>query len=1169
MKLRFLFFTLFIFTNIFSQINENNKVQSYLPPSPKSFEFLKQDQIPVGKYTGIPQINIPIYTINAKGLDLPINLGYNSNGFMVTEEAGWTGLGWSLSGGGAIIQMVRGFDDFNTTFYNRTLPNLAQIIDIQCQVQTCYAPGATVVNNCEMFEIDNDERYISDPSTVGSYNIPETFTRGTRDYEPDLFKFNMFGYSGEFILDWQNGKYVCLTDNKIRIEAENSSPGTKPLYFSIMVAEGHKFTFHLKEETIVNSEFTQNEFTPNQASPINTVGTASSRSYQLVTVITNQGDEVNFEYTITNPIKNYPNVSKSIVRYVSEYSQAFPNNMSDNITSYNFTQQPYSYLSKIIFNNGYIAFTVSDRIDIQGAKKLDKIELKIPSSASEFSTIKTFNFSYDYFIGHTNGTNNDSALFTEFVTKTVQELTYRLRLNSVVEFGSKPYYFEYNTELLPKKTSYATDFWGYYNGFLTNQGPFVNIYAFNIEKNNFQFGAYENNKKSSRLQYAKAGILTKMTYPTGGYSTFDYELNTFENYQVPTFDQGTEYTFSINSRALNGLPSQKAIITKGGTTRFYGAAMLSTRGCTATNPNAYSDNYIKIERFKQSLIPLIENNPYGLLYAMHTLGIFTNPAVYNQYIEDVQYIQQNYNDPEENQYPNLSYNIGDGVVLFTAHGGCGTYNGTVNSSQAHLALSYRDYRALDNIAYGAGLRVKEIISYSSSGTVALKKNYSYAGGKMMNPLIFFNSALIRYRWLGPGGSDGTLYYSEGQKKVLNSNSFVTSAVNAEGRYVGYDKVDEYISNTIPSTNLPNNGKTTDYYTNNPFQGAHVGYAVGLNLPSLRNTYNNGLVVKQEIYDKSNVLQERTSNLYEYTKLRCFYGMKQTFYMQYALTSYPLAVSLKSKYHVGVYPIIASHTSLKNSTNVKYFANDSIISRVNYEYNSFNQVTYTRELLSNNDIRESRAMYPKDITNATLYPIAMQMAANNVLAPVIKKELKVNGEITATEEYEYFYRLGSNNGFTRPDIYSLRKYKTAKGNNVLEDKITYHIYDRLGNPLYTTDQAGLQTCYIWGYNLQYPIAKIDDLDYSLIDSYSGEVRTSSNVEYNDVTENLLRTKLNVLRSNFPTKKITTLTYDPLIGVKSITDVNGSTSYYQYDDQLRLQYIKDDKGYILNTYDYHYR
>lgn len=52
-------------------------------------------------------------------------------------------------------------------------------------------------------------------------------------------------------------------------------------------------------------------------------------------------------------------------------------------------------------------------------------------------------------------------------------------------------------------------------------------------------------------------------------------------------------------------------------------------------------------------------------------------------------------------------------------------------------------------------------------------------------------------------------------------------------------------------------------------------------------------------------------------------------------------------------------------------------------------------------------------------------------------------------------------------------------------------------------------------------------------------------------------------------ITTYTFDPLIGVTSETDPNGSTILYEYDDLLQLKTVRDNNRQVIKHFDYQYR
>jgi len=72
---------------------------------------------------------------------------------------------------------------------------------------------------------------------------------------------------------------------------------------------------------------------------------------------------------------------------------------------------------------------------------------------------------------------------------------------------------------------------------------------------------------------------------------------------------------------------------------------------------------------------------------------------------------------------------------------------------------------------------------------------------------------------------------------------------------------------------------------------------------------------------------------------------------------------------------------------------------------------------------------------------------------------------------------------------------------------------------------------------------------------------------------LITALDNLRksANFSGYQITTYTYDPLVGVRSITPPSGIREVYLYDAANRLKEIREqsDTGKLLKEYRYNYK
>ena len=138
------------------------------------------------------------------------------------------------------------------------------------------------------------------------------------------------------------------------------------------------------------------------------------------------------------------------------------------------------------------------------------------------------------------------------------------------------------------------------------------------------------------------------------------------------------------------------------------------------------------------------------------------------------------------------------------------------------------------------------------------------------------------------------------------------------------------------------------------------------------------------------------------------------------------------------------------------------------------------------------------------------------------------------------------------------------------------YDRYGNVLQYHSNDNVFTSIIWGYKDCYPIAKIVNATYAEVSSYANNLQTKSNADDDRTVgtsgnEDQLRSALNALRSvtDLSDAQITTYTYDPLIGVTSITDPRGQTVYYEYDAFNRLEKVKDQDGRVLSKNEYHYK
>ena len=93
-------FTMLLCVFVYAQ--ETPKLPEIFPQSPTASELGKFGSYPVNLSTGLPQISIPLYTVQSGDISIPITLKYHASGIKVNQRSSWVGLGWSLNTGGLI-----------------------------------------------------------------------------------------------------------------------------------------------------------------------------------------------------------------------------------------------------------------------------------------------------------------------------------------------------------------------------------------------------------------------------------------------------------------------------------------------------------------------------------------------------------------------------------------------------------------------------------------------------------------------------------------------------------------------------------------------------------------------------------------------------------------------------------------------------------------------------------------------------------------------------------------------------------------------------------------------------------------------------------------------------------------------------------------------------------
>lgn len=527
------------------------QVETFDIPTPNAAELGRYGDVPVSYFTGKADISIPLYSLEVKGVTLPITLNYNSSGVLVNNLPGWLGDNWSLSAGGLITRVVQGYCDE----YQR--PEL---------------------ENEDYVEHNYFQSYNVLPQIYLSRNALRDSARNhSCDLAPDIFYFNFMGNTGRFFLgndgEWKvysEGNFEVIfdyrdADNFIYPFIENY-PNPNISYkqpktikgFIIRDAHGTEYHFggdtdHI-EYTIPFFHQSINEYSKSWM----------ANSWYLNKVVDRNGNQLfTFTYQRGKFVAQLYN-SAYIHRYTYEYRKGFTHyqGFSNAQNNYGF---PYDgvlnapvYLMGIAASNGVnLAFFSDD-----WGKPMDEI---YGSMYSRYGTLMDWYTALVEEFNHQNNTSgippypfyylqsNDGVVtnyqYNFWDTEKETNPLYSTRLRKLTRIcqrtsrlsTSLTYTFDYEagTRLCLKtvnikdgelqtigkyqlKYDYgmlasdyittAEDHWGYYNAHPISEYPVDTQGSMN-------FLSYRKTNTSA----IKKGLLTEIIYPTGGKTVFDYE----------------------------------------------------------------------------------------------------------------------------------------------------------------------------------------------------------------------------------------------------------------------------------------------------------------------------------------------------------------------------------------------------------------------------------------------------------------------------------------------------------------------------------------------------------------------------------------------------------------------------------------------------------------------
>ncbi|MCD0479265.1 hypothetical protein LPB90_12430 [Chryseobacterium sp. LC2016-29] len=943
------------------------------------------------------------------------------------------------------------------------------------------------------------------------------------DAKPDLYNYSLPTASGSFIIN--NNKGYTIPHEDLKITTGSSSIG-------VIDNEGNIFNLSPKNSIRTRRSGNLEEI--------------SSNLYLLDHLKTTRNNTVSFEYNKNQTYKEKTKYeTKNLINttVVPWYTYEDGQIIVANPPAIEHIENNWERLiSKIVFPDGEIIFfysgdqgefTTADsqfRKDLNsttGALALKRIIVKNKAAG----IIKDVSFLYSYF-----ESNNTNKIYTD----------YRLRLDRIKNNLDNSYHeFTYNeTYALPPRNSNSDDYWGYFNSTVAFNTS-IPKYVGNI--NTYSSVGYipTGRDRYTNPTYAQMGVLTKVKYPTGAERKIQYESNS---------------TLSTSLQQL---------------TSFGDELMLNNSYMDSTDPiemnylintaeHTYSPSYMQGKTSAKFIIGFSNGcyNGVGPVNSFPPIGLDPD------YSGPVGFCRANWTVEGNGQ--NL-HGVMDKTTQFEIPASASTVKlrlqrNDLCSCTASVRLQYNETVTNTTTTSVGGLRVKEIEDIDNANT-SNKRLFSYSQGALRRKFHFIERF---YRIMKPDPA----YYTSASDIIIE-NLRISSSGNS---YIGYNSSDIVTYSKVTEYN--DLGEVDHYFTNAPEEDisifaqkseAYNDWSFGLPIKTVFRKGTDTLKIQLNHYDFSsvkNTLSGFTSLDPESIAFAADYDLVK-FHSAHDSSNQIDPVGALQIMNYNPVQILGGKVELKQSKTKEYFGNGRTLETVTDYMYSDTDVNKPINLIS------MITTIPDDFPDQANYKYAHEKSntklinANMIGVPlettVVKKKNSTDvGKVLSKVETKY--DDASHLFPTSVVSYNLQ--------NEASTEITYDQYDIKGNILQYTTKDGIVTSIIWGYNSTQPIAKITGVSYSVASGLATDIISASNTDASQettISEQNLIEKLDAFRkqSAFINAQITTYTYDPLIGVRSITLPSGIREIYKYDSANRLENIKDSNGKLLKEFKYNYK
>lgn len=940
------------------------------------------------------------------------------------------------------------------------------------------------------------------------------------DAQPDQFYFNVNGMTGKMNFDW-DGSLIVNSSTKVKVTPifELVNGFETITGWDIVTPTGTIYKFREVENS-------------------NTISSGLSCFFNLAMDYTSSWylseiSDLNGEnqiylsydsYELDYDVRNSVTIVHSLQTNQPECSGSFAETLNDSQSDLTIFGKRISQITTSSQNMAIDFTSLTPRTDISGVgvNSLDQIVLKDYLG----DPINTWDFGYDY-------------------------STNRLTLKSITEsngIDSKPpYLFDYNTTVLPDLDSHAQDQWGFYNGVTNNSHLIPSAWVPNGAGTEIFFQGAD---RSINPTFTTASILEKITYPTGGIVEFTYEQNDY-SFVGPTEVEALE-EFELNLETV-----QASAI---GNSAFGGGGITTT---------------VDVDTFE---LVALSGQVEVELQLSTTIEVFTDPYFGAGFDPKIQIT-----DTLDNLILNfgVANYLGTNITVLKLPAGFyklksfatwkSSDGATLDKAIATIRYDKPDLTRPIITKQVGGVRVKsikELFGINDSEPRIRTYDYSWDHGKSSGAIYgvpVYSYQITNWETLagGIGGSNDipceTFYRFANNVTVLGST---------QGSHIGYRRVCEFIGQN------GENGSTVSEYTS-PVEYPDIIFTAPPFQPATSSSYRTGLLGHQAVLQASGDSLTQVMNEYNFYE-SITPGLK----VQYRGGE---VRGLDSKYDLGLYYLKPGFPQIKTNEKLSYGTDVSTepvsqISEFFYDQvgqNIKKQITHLEE----EQLQITEYFYHDELPNPnTTTQLLLDKNVVGEPAEVINQILKSDSSIVVTTGVINEYISEGADKVRRQRILSLSTESPIPIDDFdplidgtldahYENEILFEKYNSSGNINQYLGRDGVTNSFIWGYNGNYPVARIVGATYdqAVASISSGDLAL---LQGKTLSDNQIRSIVDIIRQGLPGAQVSTFTYQPPRGMTSQTDPRGKTITYEYDDLNRLKLVRDHNDDIVQKYEYAY-